>query len=189
MRHNALISIGSNDLSFWGSPQEMLEYVLAQIARVAAGPVTASRLFKTPAFPKGIGPDFVNAAARFETALGPSEVLKTLHEIEAEAGRKRVVRWGQRTLDLDLLALGDAVLPDQETYQTWRDLPLAAQMQQAPDALILPHPRLTERAFVLVPLSEIAPDWRHPVDGKTIAALCAALPAEDRAEVVPITSP
>lgn len=91
-----------------------------------------------------------------------------------------------RTLDLDLLALGDSVLPDRATQEGWASLPLADQSRLAPDRLVLPHPRLQDRAFVLVPLARVAPGWRHPVTGLTVADMLAALPQADREAVVPM---
>ncbi len=91
-----------------------------------------------------------------------------------------------RTLDLDLLAFGDSVLPDAATQDHWRGLPGADQSRLAPDQLILPHPRMQDRAFVLVPLADIAPDWRHPLLGLTVAQMVSRLPAQDRAALVPI---
>lgn len=101
-------------------------------------------------------------------------------------GRTRGVRWGTRTLDLDLIACGDAVLPDLTTYLHWRDLPLEAQMQAAPQELILPHPRMQDRAFVLVPMADIAPDWVHPVLDRSVRQMLAALPAAACAEITPL---
>ena len=96
------------------------------------------------------------------------------------------MRWGMRTLDLDLLALGDSVLPDVETQDQWRELSPDMQARTAPDRLILPHPRLQDRAFVLVPLADVAQDWKHPRTGLSVAQMLAALPPADVAEVKPL---
>jgi 2-amino-4-hydroxy-6-hydroxymethyldihydropteridine diphosphokinase len=158
----------------------------------AAGfPVLAqSRFWQTPCFPAGAGPDFVNACAQLAVdprlTDGPQAVLAALHQVEARFGRARAVRWSSRTLDLDLLAMGDRVLPDAATQDAWRTLAPDLQMTRTPDRLILPHPRLQDRAFVLVPLAEIAPDWRHPRLGLTVTAMRDALPAADRAALQPL---
>lgn len=145
-----------------------------------------SRFFQTPCFPAGAGPDFVNAAMVVETTLDPQELLLCLHGVEQKFSRIRKQRWGTRTLDLDLISLGERVFPDPTIHQHWRDLPLEQQMSQTPEQLILPHPRMQDRAFVLVPMCDICPEWRHPILGKTAAELCAALPKSDLEAVLPL---
>lgn len=143
-----------------------------------------SRAFATPAFPAGAGPDFVNGVICVETPFDPQETLAILHTIEARFGREREVRWGARTLDLDLIAFGQEVAPDAQTQQYWRELPSKEHTKATPAQLIVPHPRLAERAFVLVPMMDIAPDWQHPLTGWTVRDMHDALSDAARAEVV-----
>jgi 2-amino-4-hydroxy-6-hydroxymethyldihydropteridine diphosphokinase len=112
--------------------------------------------------------------------------LETLHRIEAGFGRVRMQRWGQRTLDLDLLAFGNTVFPDVSVYSFWRDLPRDRQSLRAPDDLVLPHPRLQDRAFVLVPLRDVAPGWRHPVSGMSAAQMLDRLDPAEISEIRPV---
>jgi 2-amino-4-hydroxy-6-hydroxymethyldihydropteridine diphosphokinase len=100
-------------------------------------------------------PDYINGCVTIQTSLSPLDLLNTLHAIESEFGRIRQELWGARTLDLDLLLYDNLII----------DLP----------TLQIPHPRLCERAFVLVPLAEIAADWIEPRSGNSIATLCNKL--------------
>lgn len=182
-----LIALGGNLEGQRDSPIAQVVGAIQMILQARLGVKSISRLWRTPAFPAGSGPDFVNAALACVNDLTPQILLSTLHEIEAEAGRARHKRWGPRVIDLDLLAVGDLVLPDREEFSAWADLPLEAQMERAPEHLILPHPRMQDRGFVLAPLMDIAPDWHHPVLGRTVAQMHAALPPEALAEIVPIS--
>jgi 2-amino-4-hydroxy-6-hydroxymethyldihydropteridine diphosphokinase len=181
-----LIALGAN-LPQNGHPPEITLRSACDDLAASLGPLISSLIYATPCFPAGAGPDYVNAAisAPLPADLGPQQVLDLLHRIEDRYGRHRETRWGMRTLDLDLIAFGETVLPDPATHRQWRDLPADDQRTLAPDRLILPHPRLQDRAFVLVPLCDVAPDWPHPITGLTVAQMAAALPTADRAEVRP----
>ncbi len=180
------VALGGNTPSSAGAPAVTIAAALAALAADAGPLLAVSRFFRTPAFPAGSGPDYVNAAALLETDLAPEALLATLHGIEARFGRERLARWGARTLDIDIIAIADLVLPDRATLGRWIELPPDRQRHEAPDRLILPHPRLQDRAFVLIPLAEIAPLWRHPLTGRTVAEMAAALPGADRAAICPL---
>ncbi|MEJ6404385.1 2-amino-4-hydroxy-6-hydroxymethyldihydropteridine diphosphokinase [Yoonia sp. 2307UL14-13] len=182
----ALILLGSNKISPLGDVEETVQRAMELLANSATGPAKYSGLYRTPAFPPGAGPDFVNAAIAFRTPRDAPALLEELHRIEAAAGRVRTTRWAPRTLDLDLIALGVQVHPDVETQTTWRDKSPEQQQSQTPDQLILPHPRLQDRAFALVPLADVAPDWMHPILNRTIAQMLSDRPAAERAEVTPL---
>jgi 2-amino-4-hydroxy-6-hydroxymethyldihydropteridine diphosphokinase len=152
----ATIALGANLPSPAGLPEATLAAAVARLA--ALGRITAcSSLYSTA--PVGIAdqPRFLNAALTLETSLSPFELLGALLTVEQEFGRDRLnqVPDGPRTLDLDLILYGDFVLSE--------------------TCLELPHPRFTERAFVLAPLNEIAPSLRDPRSGRTVAELFNAL--------------
>lgn len=186
-----LIALGANLPNGEADPSATLRQALLDLGAWGLRAERTSRFYRTPCFPPGAGPDYVNAAARLHLPrdMGPGEVLAALHAVEAAHGRERVQRWGMRTLDLDLIAMGRAVRPDPETAADWRALPADQQVARTPDRLILPHPRLQDRAFVLVPLADVAPRWRHPATGLTVKQMLRALPAGDRAAVVPLPDP
>ncbi|MGB3559916.1 MAG: 2-amino-4-hydroxy-6-hydroxymethyldihydropteridine diphosphokinase [Geitlerinemataceae cyanobacterium] len=141
------IALGSN----LGDSHATLEAAVTTLEGTSGITVKAcSNWYKTaPIGPSQ--PDYLNGCALLEVQLSPQELLRTLLAIEDKFNRVRQERWGPRTLDLDVLLFGDLIL-------------------ETPD-LQIPHPRMNERAFVLVPLTEIAPDWIEPVSGKTIAQL------------------
>jgi 2-amino-4-hydroxy-6-hydroxymethyldihydropteridine diphosphokinase len=183
----ALIALGANMPAGDMDPASTLKRALALLA--AAPDVSVARVgrwYRTPAWPPGSGADFVNGAAALRTRLGPEALLAWLHEVEDRLGRTRPVRWGPRVCDLDLIGAGDLVLPDRATVARWMALSPEAAAAETPERLILPHPRMHERAFVLVPLMDVAPDWRHPVLARTVAEMRDGLPVERLAEVAPL---
>lgn len=184
-----LIAAGSNQSSSVGSPYVTLHSAIEGLINSGYVIRHVSRYFQTPAYPEGSGPDFVNAVFLASSDKPARQVLADLHAVEADLGRKRGQRWGPRVIDLDLLAAGDAILPDRATVTRWIDLPESDQRSEAPDDLVLPHPRLQDRAFVLVPLMDIAPDWRHPLLGRTVREMHDALPQAARDAVIPLVNP
>jgi len=159
-----LIALGSNLSGGFDSSKALLEAAVARLSAVGLRVVKRSAWWRSAAWPDPTAPDYLNGLAIVETGLAPAEVMVALAQIEGEFGRERGERNAARTLDLDLVAHGRTVL-------------------DGPD-LTLPHPRAAERLFVMGPLAQIAPEWRHPVLGETAAALaqgatveCDAVPA------------
>jgi 2-amino-4-hydroxy-6-hydroxymethyldihydropteridine diphosphokinase len=181
-----LIALGANLLSPAGPPRATLDAALSALAARGVGVAARSRWYATPAFPPGAGPDFVNGAAALSTDLAPGALLAELHAVERELGRDRRRRWAPRACDLDLLACGEQVLPDRATASAWMALDPAAHAAEAPPALVLPHPRLHERGFVLRPLADVAPDWVHPILGLSVRDMLAALPPAALEGVAPL---
>lgn len=183
---NILVAVGANLPSGDNSPLQTVQGVRFPLEERGWRYLAGSRCYRNPAWPPGSGaPDYVNAVVMLEGSGSPADLLDDLHAIEAEAGRVRAQRYLARTLDLDLIAWGSAVLPDADRVTRLIEA-TGPQRDVAPDRLILPHPRMHERAFVLVPLAEIAPAWRHPILDRTARELRDALPAEDLAALTPL---
>ena len=153
-----LIALGGNLPSWVGEPRTTCEAALAALEDAGVRITKRSSWYATAPVPASDQPWFINGVVAAETDLTPAGLLALLHGVEAAFGRVREQKNGARTLDLDLLAYEDLV--------------------QSTENPLLPHPRLHERAFVLVPLAEIAPDWRHPARGLRADALLAGIPAD-----------
>ena len=156
MHHSMiLVAIGANLPGPLGTPLDTCEWALVQLAALPGLRLAArSAWHRTTPVPASAQPDYINGAARLEGVADPVALLAGLHAIERDGGRTRSVPNAARTLDLDLLAMDDLVIHS--------------------PGLTLPHPRLHERAFVLRPLAEVAPGWRHPVLRRTVAGMAAA---------------
>jgi 2-amino-4-hydroxy-6-hydroxymethyldihydropteridine diphosphokinase len=160
-----LIAIGANLPSErFGPPLAACAAALERMSDAGLKIMARSRWFESDPVPPSDQPKYVNGVAAVETGLEPRSLLDKLLEIEAGMGRVRGERNAARVIDLDLLAYDDRRIDS--------------------GGLTLPHPRLRERGFVLLPLADIAPDWHHPVSGTRLAELIAALPADHGTEPI-----
>ncbi len=184
--HDCIVAIGSNQRLINSSSTDVLRTSISRIAESVGSIISLSRFFQTPAFPTGSGPAFVTAALLVRAQGSADEILEKLHAIEHEFGRVRETRWGQRTIDIDLIAVEQKIIPNSETFRKWQLLPFLQQSKIVPDQLILPHPRMQDRAFVLGPMMEICPDWVHPVIQKSVSQMYDELDSRDKAELMPL---
>ncbi|MBZ0216392.1 MAG: 2-amino-4-hydroxy-6-hydroxymethyldihydropteridine diphosphokinase [Fimbriimonadaceae bacterium] len=174
-----LIAFGANLTGPFGSPTDTI--------RVAARFLTAERiylqnvssLYLTPPFGPGRQPPYVNGVGVVKTELAPSVLLNALHRIEFRCGRRRSVKWGPRTLDIDLLAYNRMVSGAGSFGARHEGIPL-----------LLPHPEMANRAFVMRPLVELAPHWVHPAIGLSAVKLWHRLaPSREAREIRKICGP
>jgi len=161
-RSRVFIALGANlEHPVYGAPRRALEAALDELVRRGGVVIRqVSPWYRTAPVPTSDQPWYVNAVAEIETDLGPDALLARLHEVEDAFGRVRTVPNAARLIDLDLLDFHGEIAAG------------------GPGRAILPHPRMEGRAFVLKPLADLTPGWRHPRTGASIQALLAALPAD-----------
>ncbi len=155
-----LIALGSNMSGPWGTPRETLMRALIELNTVPLRLVKVSNFIESKPWGEVNQPNFINAVAKIETALSADALIRKLHAIEHQAGRRRAKRWGPRTLDLDIIDYKGEVRNVQGN---------------SIKELRLPHPAIADRDFVLLPIAEIAPRWRHPVSQQSAAAMIQKL--------------
>lgn len=148
-----VVALGGNQPGSLGSPISVLTAARDSLAAQGLPVILQSGWWRSAAWPDPRDPEYINGIVIVDTTLSPEEVLATLHVIENRFGRVRSSMNAPRTLDLDLIAHGRTVMKSPR--------------------LTLPHPRAAERLFVMGPLAEIAPHWRHPITGQTAAFLAA----------------
>ena len=147
-----VVALGCSLPGSYPSREVLLDAAVEALAPEGLVVTARSAWWTSAAWPDPAAPAYLNGVALVETALSADEVLAALHRIEARFGRVRAEANAPRTLDLDLIAHGRTVLDG---------------------AVVVPHPRAHERLFVMGPLAQVAPDWRHPVSGRTAADLVA----------------
>ncbi|MFZ9939865.1 MAG: 2-amino-4-hydroxy-6-hydroxymethyldihydropteridine diphosphokinase [Bacteroidia bacterium] len=137
-----------------GNREEYLQMALSEVVDVLGEPIASSRIWETAAW-GGVAEDsFLNQAHSFHSNKDPFDLLQSLKRIERKIGRRATERWGNREIDVDILVYGSHCVHD--------------------SVLQIPHPRLSDRRFALIPLCEVAPGWRHPLSGQTVENMLMA---------------
>jgi 2-amino-4-hydroxy-6-hydroxymethyldihydropteridine diphosphokinase len=150
-----LLGVGANCPGPWGIPSETITKALLAIAEAGPAVEAVSPFYETAAVGRAGQPPYVNAVALIHTPLSGEALLRLLKGIEGRAGRRGGSPWGSRTLDIDILDHKGLVRHWRGTHPSFA--------RPGPRPLVLPHPWIAKRPFVLRPLLDIAPDWRHPV--------------------------
>lgn len=153
-----LVAVGANLPSRFGTPLDACESAVQALEGRGIRIVARSRWWESAPVPVSDQPWYVNGVVAVETVLSAAALLAELHAVEEAMGRVRTVPNAPRVIDLDLLAYDNQVLDS--------------------GPALVPHPRMAGRAFVVLPLAEVAPGWRHPVTGQTVRAMVDALPAD-----------
>jgi 2-amino-4-hydroxy-6-hydroxymethyldihydropteridine diphosphokinase len=152
-----LVALGANLPGPAGPPLAQCEAAIGKLAEAGIAIIARSRWYESAPVPASDQPRYVNGVIAVRTEQGPRALLETLHAVERSLGRVRSIANAARSIDLDLLDYDGLV-------------------RDSGEPPVLPHPRLAERGFVLRPLADVMPAWRHPVSGRSVGELLAALP-------------
>ena len=164
-----LIGIGGNlPCATFGPPRRTCGAALSLLATRGVDIIARSRWFESAPVPASDQPWYLNGVAAVTTTLDAAALVAEVLHVEAELGRQRSIPNAPRTIDIDVLAYNDVIITGDH-----------------PGAVEIPHPRLHVRAFVLMPLHDIAPDWRHPVSGAALSKLIEALPKDQTCRPIP----
>ena len=161
------IALGSNLETQNLSRLEIINLALGYLSQFKIILIKVSSFWESRSYPDRSQPNFINAVTEVHSELNPYQILLILKNIEKKMGRKNTTIWGKRVLDLDIIGSGSIILPNNFEFNKWLKMPLLKQIKIQPDELILPHPRIQDRLFVLKPLNEVDPHWTHPVLNKT----------------------
>lgn len=171
-----IISLGSNVTSRWGNSDTTILQALTELEKLSVRIVRHSRIYRTRPYGLANQPDFTNAVALVHTSRPPTALLALLKRIEARAGRRSSRRWGPRPLDLDIVDYNSRILNwSKGNKQVFK---------RGIQTLILPHPGVAMRPFVLRPLLDVAPFWHHPVSGLSAGQLLKRLQFSDEGQIV-----
>ncbi len=173
-----LLGLGSNKPGPWGTPLETLIRAVGELDCGGLSVEAASSWYSSAPFGRIDQAAFVNGVVRIHTHLPPFALLSRCHEIERRSGRDRRLRWGPRTLDIDLLTYHDVVIHNRVSHRE------SALRKFIP--LVLPHPGIALRPFVLSPIEEIAPFWHHPITGKTARMMSTRLKLQSQGAILKI---
>lgn len=167
VRGKVLVALGANCPGPWGTPTQTIAHALGKIERANVAVRAVSPLYETRAVGNARQPAYVNAVALLKTPLSPESLLRVLKRIERDSGRRGGRPWGPRTLDIDVVDYKGLI-------RHWRD-GRGDFARAGIRPLVLPHPLAHERPFVLRPLMDIAPGWRHPVLKRSARELWSAV--------------
>ena len=175
-----VVVLGSNLPSKFGNSAETLKKCVDEIRSYPSiKSLLESNWYISSSLIDDKEPRYVNVGIRFNTNLNPIDLLNYTSGLEKRFGRKREKRWEPRTCDIDILLCNQLILPNKAHFQKWLKLDFSDQIKLSPNELILPHPRLQERAFFLKPLIDLQPDWIHPFLGMKAKEMLDSLPPNE----------